>query len=219
MMIVAIIIGFVQVQNLDFIKTENEHDSLLLIGASGLYKKMSTFMMNMNCYEDSSCMRHSPSRLPASAMWPWSLPASSSLMESWRSFKVTQTISHIDNVFVTSYHDSVIGHYFIIFMTLSSVLVGFILIQFYYPVNLQLLFIANLKHKYIKEDQKKTKVPSLLRYMIRYDFISKPGRQIVTFLILCNFGLWITYNFEIQKVIQCNIICRENNDFSGKCHS
>ena len=40
MMIVAIIIGFVQVQNLDFIKTENEHDSLLLIGASGLYKKM-----------------------------------------------------------------------------------------------------------------------------------------------------------------------------------
>ena len=104
-------------------------------------------------------------------------------------------------------------------MTLSLVLVGFILIQFYYPVNSQLLFIANLKHKYIKEDQKKTKVPSLLRYMIRYDFISKPGRQIVTFLILCNFGLWITYNFEIQKVIQCNIICRENNDFSGKCHS
>ena len=219
MMIVAIIIGFVQVQNLDFIKTENEHDSLLLIGASGLYKKMSTFMMNMNCYEDSSCMRHSPSRLPASAMWPWSLPASSSLMESWRSFKVTQNISHIDNVFVTSYHDSVIGHYFLFFVTLSSVLVGFILIQFYYPVNLQLLFIANLKHKYIKEDQKKTKVPSLLRCMIRYDSFLKPGRQIVTFLILCNFGLWITYNFEIQKVIQCNIICRENNDFSGKCHS
>ena len=53
----------------------------------------------------------------------------------------------------------------------------------------------------------------------KIDFISKPGRQIVTFLILCNFGLWITYNFEIQKVIQCNIICRENNDFSGKCHS
>ena len=35
MMIVAIIVGFVQVQNLNTIKTENEHDSLLLIGASG----------------------------------------------------------------------------------------------------------------------------------------------------------------------------------------
>ena len=35
MMIMAIIIGFVQVQNLKFVKTENEHDSLLLIGASG----------------------------------------------------------------------------------------------------------------------------------------------------------------------------------------
>ena len=51
-------------------------------------------------------------------------------------------------------------------------------------MNLQLLFIADLKHKYIREDQKKC----------------KPGRQIVTFLILSNFGLWITYNFEIQKV-------------------
>ena len=55
---------------------------------------------------------------------------------------------------------------------------------YHYPVNLQLLFIADLKHKYIREDQKKC----------------KPGRQIVTFLILSNFGLWITYNFEIQKV-------------------
>ena len=29
----------------------------------------------------------------------------------------------------------------------------------------------------------------------------QPGRQVVTFLILCNLGLWITYNFEIQKVL------------------
>ena len=35
MMIMAIIVGFVQVQDLKFVKTENEHDSLLLIGASG----------------------------------------------------------------------------------------------------------------------------------------------------------------------------------------
>ena len=68
---------------------------------------------------------------------------------------------------------------------------------YHYPVNLQLLFIADLKHKYIREDQKKC----------------KPGRQIVTFLILSNFGLWITYNFEIQKVRE-DEIPGENTAFS-----
>lgn len=33
------------------------------------------------------------------------------------------------------------------------------------------------------------------------DHGGKPGRQIVTFLLVCNLGLWITYNFEMQKVI------------------
>ena len=54
-------------------------------------------------------------------------------------------------------------------------------------VQIQLLFIADLKHKRIKAS--------------RSDEASeKPGRQIVTFLLVCNLGLWITYNFEIQKV-------------------
>jgi hypothetical protein len=52
-------------------------------------------------------------------------------------------------------------------------------------VNLQLLFIADLKQKKIEEEGGGRE---------------KPGRQIVTFLIFCNLGLWITYNFEIQKV-------------------
>jgi hypothetical protein len=52
-------------------------------------------------------------------------------------------------------------------------------------VNLQLLFIADLKQKKIDEEGGGRE---------------KPGRQIVTFLIFCNLGLWITYNFEIQKV-------------------
>ena len=30
--------------------------------------------------------------------------------------------------------------------------------------------------------------------------VQLPGRQAVTFLMICNLGLWITYNFEIQKV-------------------
>jgi hypothetical protein len=28
----------------------------------------------------------------------------------------------------------------------------------------------------------------------------KPGRQVVTFLLVCNLALWITDNFQIQKV-------------------
>ncbi len=51
-------------------------------------------------------------------------------------------------------------------------------------MNLQLLFIADLKQKKIEEEHSR----------------QKPGRQIITFLIFCNLGLWITYNFEIQKV-------------------
>ena len=50
-------------------------------------------------------------------------------------------------------------------------------------MNHQLLFIADLKQKKIDEEHHH----------------EKPGRQIVTFLIFCNLGLWITYNFEIQK--------------------
>jgi len=51
-------------------------------------------------------------------------------------------------------------------------------------VNIQLLFIADLKHRRIHDNNPKY----------------KPGRQIVTFLLITNLGLWITYNFEIQKV-------------------
>jgi hypothetical protein len=29
---------------------------------------------------------------------------------------------------------------------------------------------------------------------------SKPGRQIVTFLLICNLAIWVIYTFEIQKV-------------------
>ena len=36
------------------------------------------------------------------------------------------------------------------------------------------------------------------RKIIEVDF--NLNLEVVTFLILCNLGLWITYNFEIQKV-------------------
>jgi hypothetical protein len=29
---------------------------------------------------------------------------------------------------------------------------------------------------------------------------TKPGRQIVTFLLICNLAIWVIYTFEVQKV-------------------
>jgi len=29
---------------------------------------------------------------------------------------------------------------------------------------------------------------------------SKPGRQVVTFLLICNLAIWVIYTFEVQKV-------------------
>ena len=29
---------------------------------------------------------------------------------------------------------------------------------------------------------------------------AKPGRQIVTFLLICNLAIWVIYTFEVQKV-------------------
>ena len=51
-------------------------------------------------------------------------------------------------------------------------------------VGIQLLFVADLSNKRVDENN-----PD-----------EKPGRQVVTFLLITNLGLWITYNFEIQKV-------------------
>ncbi len=50
---------------------------------------------------------------------------------------------------------------------------------------MQLLFIADLRHKRVREDRPE----------------EKHGREVVTYLLICNLALWITYNFEIQKVL------------------
>ena len=60
-------------------------------------------------------------------------------------------------------------------------------------VQIQLLFIADLRHK-------KMKLAASEAAGGRFQSAVKPGRQIVTFLLVCNLGLWITYNFEMQKV-------------------
>ena len=120
-MCIAIIIGFIQVRNLRFVQAENEHDVLLIIGASGIFLYSSYTIIAGYLSKD--------------AFEPTSLVMVNGAVE---------------------------------------------LIQ----VNLQLLFIADLKHKNIGEEHGH----------------SKPGRQIVTFLILSNLGLWVSCNFEIQKV-------------------
>jgi len=52
-------------------------------------------------------------------------------------------------------------------------------------VLLQLLYISDVAKRAV--------------YMPEHD-LSKPGRQVVTFLLLCNLALWIVYTFEIKKV-------------------
>jgi len=121
LMVVAIIIGFFQVRNLQFVQSENEHDILMIISAFGIF-----------------------------------LYAGYTVIAGYLSVQSMEPV-------------------------LLIIVNGIVeLVQ----VNLQLLFIADLKQKKVSESQQMT----------------KPGRQIVTFLVFCNLGLWITYNFEIQKV-------------------
>ena len=72
----------------------------------------------------------------------------------------------------------------------------------FFKVQIQLLFIADLRHKKMRlptaaASSSRTATTS----MTSTKSVIKPGRQTVTFLLVCNLGLWITYNFEMQKVI------------------
>ena len=37
-------------------------------------------------------------------------------------------------------------------------------------------------------------------FILLFQDRSKPGRQIVTFLLICNLAIWVIYTFEVQKV-------------------
>ena len=52
-------------------------------------------------------------------------------------------------------------------------------------VLLQLLFITDAQRRRIHSSSHDS---------------TKPGRQVVTFLLICNFTMWIIYTFEVQKV-------------------
>lgn len=121
LMVIAIFIGFIQVRNLKFVQSEDEHDVLMVISSFGIF-----------------------------------LYASYTIIAGYLSVDSLEPV-------------------------LLVIINGIVeLVQ----VNLQLLFIADLKQKKVCEENQQ----------------QKPGRQIVTFLVFCNLGLWITYNFEIQKV-------------------
>lgn len=53
-------------------------------------------------------------------------------------------------------------------------------------VVLQMLFIADVSRRRV--------------HLPEHDR-SKPGRQVVTFLLICNVTMWVIYTFEMQKVI------------------
>lgn len=56
---------------------------------------------------------------------------------------------------------------------------------FFMQVFLQLLFITDAQRRRIHSSSHDS---------------TKPGRQVVTFLLICNFTMWIIYTFEVQKV-------------------
>ena len=55
----------------------------------------------------------------------------------------------------------------------------------FFQVMLQLLFITDAQRRRIHSNDHNS---------------SKPGRQVVTFLLICNITMWIIYTFEVQKV-------------------
>ena len=57
--------------------------------------------------------------------------------------------------------------------------------DFFFQVMLQLLFITDAQRRRIHSNDHNS---------------SKPGRQVVTFLLICNITMWIIYTFEVQKV-------------------
>lgn len=70
-------------------------------------------------------------------------------------------------------------------------------------VVLQLLFIADVARRRV--------------HLPEHDR-SKPGRQVVTFLLICNVTMWVIYTFEAQKVIANPVqVCRWNRTSLNLC--
>ena len=69
-------------------------------------------------------------------------------------------------------------------------------------VILQLLFIQDVSRRRIASaDQvKEQRLSELHQNLFKLQDRSKPGRQIVTFLLICNLSIWVIYTFEVQKV-------------------
>lgn len=70
-------------------------------------------------------------------------------------------------------------------------------------VVLQLLFIADVARRRV--------------HLPEHDR-SKPGRQVVTFLLICNVTMWVIYTFEAQKVIANPVqVCGWNHTSLDLC--
>ena len=64
-----------------------------------------------------------------------------------------------------------------------------------FQVVLQLLFITDAQRRRIHAASHET---------------AKPGRQVVTFLLICNLTMWVVYTFEVQKVQDSPVQVRKN---------
>lgn len=71
-------------------------------------------------------------------------------------------------------------------------------------VILQLLFIQDIARRRIASADQVSKFNEYQTFaqilIPTFQDRSKPGRQIVTFLLICNLSIWVIYTFEVQKV-------------------
>ena len=99
--------------------------------------------------------------------------------------------------------------------TIECVQNSLFLLLFSDQVILQLLFIQDIARRRISSaDQVQFRLlemghfvslsliiqPQVYLIKLCYQDRSKPGRQIVTFLLICNLSIWVIYTFEVQKV-------------------
>jgi Otopetrin len=68
-----------------------------------------------------------------------------------------------------------------------------------FQVVFQLLFIADVSRRRVH-------LPEHER--------TKPGRQVVTFLLICNITMWVIYTFEVQKVSANPVQVRRFSDYA-----
>ena len=90
------------------------------------------------------------------------------------------------------YHNT--GNIYLLWKPLSSIIIYYKKIYIVRKVQYIFLFMQVLLQLLFITDAQRRRIHSS-----SHDS-TKPGRQVVTFLLICNFTMWIIYTFEVQKV-------------------